>query len=39
MNNTIFIPKKIKIGFNERSDTYTGKLGYVIYHDGKVWRY
>lgn len=38
MKNTIFIPKKIKIGFNPRTDTYTGKLGYVIYHDGKKWR-
>jgi hypothetical protein len=38
MKSTIFIPKKIKVGFNLRSDTYTGKLGYVIYHDGKVWR-
>ena len=38
MRETIFIPKKIKVGFNERSDTYTKKLGYVIYHDGKIWR-
>lgn len=38
MQSTIFIPKKCKVGFNLRSDTYTGKLGYVIYHDGKVWR-
>lgn len=38
MKSNIFIPKKIKIGFNPRSDTYTGRLGYVIYHDGKVWR-
>ncbi len=38
MKNNIFIPKKIKVGFNKRGDTYTGKLGYVIYHDGKVWR-
>ena len=29
------IPKKIKIGFQERTGTYTGKLGYVIYYDGK----
>ena len=32
------IPKKIKVGFNIREDTYTKKLGYVIYFDGKVWR-
>jgi hypothetical protein len=38
MKSNIFIPKKIKIGFNPRNDTYTGRLGYVIYHDGKVWR-
>lgn len=38
MKETVFIPKKCKVGFNERTDTYTGKLGYVIYHDGKVWR-
>ena len=31
----MFIPKKIKIGFQERSDTYTGKLAYVIYYDEK----
>ena len=38
MNTTLYIPKKCKVGLQERSDTYTGKLGYVIYHDGKVWR-
>ena len=38
MKTAIFIPKKIKVGFNTRNDTYTGKLGYVIYHDGKTWR-
>jgi hypothetical protein len=38
MDSNIFIPKKIKVGFQPRSDTFTGKLGYVIYHDGKVWR-
>ena len=30
-----FIPKQIKVGYNERSNTYTGKLGYVIYYDQK----
>lgn len=29
------IPKKIHVGFQERSDTYTGKLAYVIYTDQK----
>jgi hypothetical protein len=37
--NNIFIPKKIKVGYNERKETYTGKLGYIIYQDNKgVWR-
>jgi hypothetical protein len=34
----LFIPKKCKVGFNKRSDTYSGKLGYVIAWDGKKWR-
>lgn len=38
METQIFVPKKIKVGFQTREDTYTGKLGYVIYHDGKAWR-
>jgi len=33
--NKIFIPKKIRIGYQERKDTYTGKLAYVIYYDEK----
>lgn len=37
MNNktNIFIPKKIKVGYQPRTDTYTKKLAYVIYYDGK----
>ncbi len=35
MTENIFLPKKIKVGFQQRSDTYTGKLGYVIYYDNK----
>lgn len=35
MKEKLFIPKKLKIGFNERSDTYTKKLAYVIYYDNK----
>lgn len=31
----LFIPKKIKVGFQNRKDTYTGKLAYVIYYDEK----
>jgi len=38
MQTNIFLPSKIKVGFNLREDTYTGKLGYIIYFDGKVWR-
>lgn len=37
-NDKLFIPKKCKVGFNTRTDTYTGKLGYIIYNDGKIWR-
>ncbi len=35
----LFIPEKIKVGYNKRNDTYTGQLAYVIYQDktGK-WR-
>jgi len=35
MKTNIFIPKKIKIGFQNRDDTYTKKLAYVIYYDQK----
>jgi hypothetical protein len=35
MNNQLFIPDKIKVGYQERGDTYTGKLAYVIYFDKK----
>lgn len=38
MNSKLFIPSKIKAGFNPRSDTYSGKLAYVIGLDGKKWR-
>lgn len=31
----IFYPSKIRVGFNERADTYTGRLAYVIYYDEK----
>lgn len=33
--DSTFIPQKIKVGFQERDDTYTGKLAYVIYFDEK----
>lgn len=31
----IFIPKKLNVGFQNRDDTYTGRLAYVIYFDEK----
>lgn len=34
-NNKLFIPEKIKVGFQKREGTYTGKLAYVIYFDKK----
>lgn len=35
MNTSIFVPKKINVGYQDRSGTYTGKLAYVIYYDEK----
>lgn len=35
INTTIYVPQKIKVGFDNRKDTYTGKLAYVIYYDEK----
>lgn len=35
MRSNIFIPKVINVGYQNRSDTYTGKLAYVIYYDEK----
>jgi uncharacterized protein (DUF2132 family) len=35
MNNKLFVPKKIRVGFQNRSGTYTKKLAYVIYYDNK----
>lgn len=35
MKANIFIPKKINVGFQNRDDTYTGKLAYVICYDEK----
>jgi hypothetical protein len=35
MNSQLFIPTKIKVGYQERSDTYSDLLGYVIYYDEK----
>ena len=35
MKTTMFIPEKLKVGFQKRTDTYTQKLAYVIYFDEK----
>lgn len=35
MSTNIFVPSKINVGFQNRNDTYTGKLAYVIYFDEK----
>lgn len=35
MKSNIFIPKQINVGYQNRTDTYTGKLAYVIYFDNK----
>jgi len=31
----LFIPEKIKVGYQNRNDTYSKKLGYVVYYDKK----
>lgn len=36
--NQLFIPEKIKVGFQKRDGTYTGKLAYVIYYKDKILR-
>lgn len=33
--SNIFIAPKIKVGFQKRSDTFTGQLAYIIYYDEK----
>lgn len=35
MSKDWFIPQKIKVGYQQRNDTYTGQLAYVIYYDNK----
>lgn len=30
MKSNIFIPKRINVGYQNRSGTYTGKLAYII---------
>lgn len=33
--SNLFIPSKIRVGFQKRDDTFTGKLAYIIYYDAK----
>lgn len=33
MNEQLYIPTKLKVGFQNRNGTYTGKLAYIIYFD------
>lgn len=35
MDTPIFIPKKIRVGYQKRTDTFTNMLAYVIYFDAK----
>lgn len=35
MKSNIFMPNTIKVGYQERESTYTGKLAYIIYYDEK----
>lgn len=35
MKSDIFLPKRINVGFQNRSDTYTKKLAYITYFDEK----
>lgn len=35
MKPSLFIPKTITVGYQNRKDTYTGKLAYIIYTDEK----
>jgi hypothetical protein len=35
VGNQLYIPHKIKVGYQKRDDTYTKRLAYVIYFDNK----
>ncbi len=35
MNDNLYIPEKINVGFQKRTGTYTGNLAYVTYTDSK----
>lgn len=34
-DSQLYVPKRIKVGYDKREDTYTKKLAYVIYFDDK----
>jgi len=38
LKTNIFIPTKVKVGYNLRSGCYTGKLAYVIYWKDNEWK-
>ena len=33
--SSLFIPQKVKVGYQNRAGTYTGRLAYIIYYDNK----
>lgn len=35
METNIYVPKKLKVGYQKRLDTYSKKLAYVTYYDDK----
>ena len=35
MKSNIYIPKRLNVGYQNREDTYTVKIAYVIYYDEK----
>lgn len=35
MQSAVFIPRELRVGFQNRTDTYSGKLAYVTYTDEK----
>ena len=35
MKDTLFIPQILNVGYQNRTDTYTGKLAYIVYTDQK----
>ena len=35
MNEQLYIPSKLNVGFQKRNDTFTGQLAYIIYYDMK----